>query len=178
MKRKSLSILIILATFSLSLFQTQTFAEEPDKVLTDEQIGNIITNCSSIKETLKRVQNSDRNTRISLGRTYQTILTNFITPLNVRLVKNNRSDTTLTNIQAVFSQTREAFNRDYISYSQDLEMLIDMDCTDKPNDFYYQLDKTRESRRKIANDINAINSIISNHTEAVNNLIISLGATE
>ena len=176
MKRKKSLSLLILASFSFFLFSPAASAEElvQEHNLTDEQIGNIATNCPSIKESLKRVQNSDRNTRVSIGRTYQSILTNFITPLNVRLVKNNRSDSELNNIQSKFSDARDAFTHDYVSYSQDLEALIAIDCKATPVDFYHQLEKTRSSRQKIASDISSINFIISDHVKAVTDLRNSL----
>lgn len=94
---------------------THTFAN--DSILSNDQAENLKANCSSIKNSLKQIQNSDRNTRISIGYTYQTILADFITPLNVRLIKNNSSDPSLSQIQNQFVALREDFNHKYIEHS-------------------------------------------------------------
>ncbi len=178
MKRKKLLPLLILPIFSASFLVSPVFAEDPSASLSNDQIGNISTNCSSIKETLKRAQNSDRNTRLSLGRIYQNVLTNFITPLNVRLVKNNLFDSSLADNQSSFSKNRETFNHDYVTYSKDLETLIATDCKTNPVDFYSQLEKTRASRKAVSNDIATLNNILLKHSELVVNLKNTVGVTE
>jgi hypothetical protein len=138
-----------------------------DFVLSEEKAENVRTNCSDIKDTLKRVQNSDRNTRVSLGRSYQQILSDFITPMNVRLVKVNRFDYNLNEIQNHFASAREQFNQDYIHYSQTLETLLATDCKSNPTDFYNKLIETREAREKVAKTIQDLEAIIDEHTEAI-----------
>lgn len=138
-----------------------------DFVLSEEKAENVKTNCSDIKDTLKRVQNSDRNTRVSLGRSYQQILSDFITPMNVRLVKVNRFDYNLNEIQNHFASAREQFNQDYIRYSQTLETLLATDCKDNPADFYNKLIETREAREKVAKTVQDLETIINEHTEAI-----------
>jgi len=141
-----------------------------DFVLPEEKVENVRINCSDIKETLKRVQNSDRNTRVSLGRSYQQILSDFITPMNVRLVKANHFDYNLNEIQNHFASTREQFNQDYIRYSQTLETLLATDCKDSPADFYNKLIETREAREKVAKTVQELETIIDEHTEAINGM--------
>ena len=145
-------------------------ASSLDFVLPEEKIENVRTNCSDIKDTLKRVQNSDRNTRVSLGRTYQQILSDFITPMNVRLVKNNRFDYNLNNIQNDFVSAREEFNRRYISYGQTLEAILAIDCKSNPEDFYGKLIEVRNARKNVADSVAEIETIIDKHTAAVTEL--------
>lgn len=145
-------------------------ASSLDFVLPEEKIENVRTNCSDIKDTLKRVQNSDRNTRVSLGRTYQQILSDFITPMNVRLVKNNRFDYNLNNIQNDFVSAREEFNRRYISYGQTLETVLAIDCKSNPEDFYGKLIEVRNARKNVADSVAEIEAIIDKHTAAVTEL--------
>ena len=135
-----------------------------------EKLENIEMDCQSIKQTLKRVQNIDKNTRISIGRSYQTILTNFITPLNVRIVKNNSSNAELTNIQSRFVEARETFNRNYIAYSQEFENLLGIDCKNEPRAFYDQLEKTREKRAEVAASTKKVREIINEHKAEVEKL--------
>lgn len=145
-------------------FQNLTFA---DTEINSEKLENIEMDCQSIKQTLKRVQNIDKNTRISIGRSYQTILTDFITPLNIRIVKNNQSNSELATLQGRFVEAREAFNRDYITYSQEFEELLNIDCKNEPENFYNKLVKTREKRAIVAASAKKVREIITEHQNEV-----------
>lgn len=168
--RKS-SLFALPLIFSVSLAPV---ANATDIEISEEKIENIKTNCNDIKQTLKRVQNSDRNTRVSLGQTYQLVMTDFITPLNIRLVKNNISSPDLSSVQSRFASAREDFNRKYIIYSQTLEGLMNADCKSDPTDFYSKLVQTRESRQAVAESVGIINSIIDDQERGVISLRSSL----
>ena len=75
------------------------FLALPVGAISESQKTVIVDNCDKIKETLTTVQHQDSRTRVYLGRYYETILTNFITPLNLRLVENNISDPKLLDNQ-------------------------------------------------------------------------------
>ena len=86
--------LVVGATFSI--FQTKpVYAEEYNlnsvvhKKLNDLERGNISAGCASIQVRLRNLQKNDSKTRVLLGTNYQTLLTNYLSPLNVRLIKNN-----------------------------------------------------------------------------------------
>lgn len=157
-------VTVSLLTFSIA---NLSFAESE---ISAEKVENIEMDCQSIKQTLKRIQNLDKNARISIGGSYQTILTSFVTPLNVRLVKNNKSNTELSNIQNNLAEAREIFNRDYISYSQDFETLLNIDCKNEPQSFYRQLEKTRTSRKAVATSAKKVREIINSHIKEVEKL--------
>lgn len=164
MKRSFLILSALLILFSLA--PKTVFAEELEEI-SEEKLSNIETNCASIKESLKRTQNADKNTRISLGRTYQTLLSDFITPLNVRLVKNNRFDKTLADTQTIFSEDRDKFNQAYIDYSKDLESLLSIDCKNEPESFYRQLVKTRSSRERVSESALILTADAQSHAKSV-----------
>ena len=149
-----------------------------DIQVVEEKEVNIRGNCDSIKQSIKRVQNSDRNTRVSLGRSYQQIISDFVTPLNVRLVKNNRFDANLNEIQKDLVSTRESFNQNYVNYSQALENLLAIDCKNNPNDFYAKLITVRESRAKVAESTKEMNELIKKHADSVKSLRASFNSYE
>lgn len=164
-------LLALPLVFSISL---APIANAMDFEISEEKIDNIKANCNDIKQTLKRVQNSDRNTRVSLGQTYQLIMADYITPLNLRLVKNNISSPELSSVQSRFASAREDFNRKYITYSQNLENLMNADCKSDPIGFYDKLIQTRESRQTVAESVGIINSIIDDQERNVTLLRDSL----
>ena len=173
MTRRKTALFIMSLFFSISLLPVNT-ASSLDFVMSEEKKENIKTNCTSIKESIKKVQNSDRNTRVSLGRTYQQILNDFIMPLNVRLVKNNQFNSNLNDIQNNFAQKREEFNKDYISYGQELETLLSTDCKENPVEFYSNLMKTRTAREKVAKSTKRLQEILDEHITEVKSLQESL----
>lgn len=152
-------------------------ANATDIELSEEKIDNIRINCQDIKQTLKRVQNSDKNIRVSLGQTYQLVIADFITPLNIRLVKNNIANVELSSIQSRFVSAREDFNHKYISYSQEIENLIDTDCNADPVGFYQKLDSTRHARSLVSESIGIMNSIIDEQEQNVTILRDSIRPT-
>ncbi|MBQ2638983.1 hypothetical protein IJF91_02885 [Candidatus Saccharibacteria bacterium] len=170
MKRKILSLVFILASLTyFSVFPVSDVRAEEE--IPEEKLSNIETNCASIKESLKRTQNADKNTRISLGRTYQTLLTDFITPLNVRLMKNNRFDSTLADLQLNFSNDRDTFNQAYIEYSKAFEILLSIDCRNEPTRFYRQLEEARTKRKTVSKAAIKLSTDISDGAKSVEDYI-------
>lgn len=177
MTRRKTVLFIMSLFFSISLLPVNS-ASSLDFVISEEKKESIKANCTSIKESIKKVQNSDRNTRVSLGRTYQQILSDFITPLNVRLVKNNRFNYNLNDIQTRFVTAREEFNQKYISYGQTLEALFAVDCKNDPVDFYSKLIDVNKSREEVAKSTKKLEAIIDEHVDAVRELKISFQPKE
>ena len=124
-------------------------ADAPKTKLTDDQRGEISMNCSSIKSSLKKLQVSDAKIRSLLGASYQTMLNSYITPFNLRLVKNNQNLGGLSDLQSNFVLQKNDFNSLYITYSQQFENLLSVDCQKNPDDFYNQLLTTRKSRKEL-----------------------------
>lgn len=136
------------------LVVANTYAEEEktEAKITSEQKTIIVDHCDTMKDNLKSLQRTDSRARVYLGRYYETILTDFITPLNIRLVENNISDAKLLDNQTNFAAKRSVFNYDYISYQQSLEELVNTNCKTEPEKFYEKLVITREKRKIVKKD--------------------------
>lgn len=136
----------------------------------ENQSKVIVERCDAIKEDLKKVQKEDARVRVYLGGYYETIVTKFIIPLNVRLVENNLSSAGLVENQNDFVEARTVFANDFISYQQVLEDLVGMDCKDDPSRFYDKLKITQQKRKVMSQDVLKIRSLISEHIKLVDNL--------
>lgn len=138
----------------MSFLSLSVFAEgENNEInLSDTQINTIIDHCDTIKDSLKSLQRVDSRTRVYLGRYYETILTNFITPLNLRLVENNISNTQLLENQTNFANRRNNFVNNFIVYQQALEELVHINCKTEPAKFYEKLLVAREKRKVVNKD--------------------------
>ena len=130
----------------------------------------VIQHCDAIKEGLKKVQKEDARTRVYLGGYYETILTKFITPLNVRLVENNLSSADLVENQNKFAAAKTVFANDFISYQKNLEELVGMDCKKEPEEFYNKLIVVRQKRKTMTQDVLKMRSLISEHMRLVEGL--------
>lgn len=157
-------LLVVFAVFVMSLVALPCFA------ISESQEKAIVDKCSEIKEQLKAVQKDDARTRVHLGGRYETILTRFMTPLNVRLLENNLSNVELVENQNSFAETKSLFNNDYINYQQELEELVSKDCKKEPAAFYEQLDKVRQKRKIVGQDALKLRSLISKHVKLVTEL--------
>ena len=138
--------------------------------LNDTERGNISMSCTSIQTSLKNIQRNDSKTRVILGTNYQTLLSNYISPLNVRLIKNNLPDSTLISIQSETITSRNSFTNLFVTYSQRLESLISIDCKNQPDTFYSELENVRFLRSQLEESVNKVNTALSNHLKTVNQL--------
>ena len=142
----------------------------PVSAISEEQANAIHDRCDSIRSSLKSVQRVDSRTRVYLGGYYETILSDFVIPLNVRLVENSLAEVALTENQNNFATTKKAFNDDYISYQQGLEELVLMDCKTEMDKFYNKLEKVRQKRKIVEQDALRMGSLISEHVKLANRL--------
>ena len=144
--------------------------EQKQEIIAAEQKATIVDHCDAMKDSLKSLQRTDSRARVYLGRYYETILTNFITPLNIRLVENNISNTKLLDNQTSFAARRTNFNNDYISYQQSLEELVNINCKAEPEKFYEKLLVTREKRKIVKKDVAKMRGFVDEQVKLVEEL--------
>ena len=169
-----LCILLVINYFLQIIFTAQPVYAEEDSLksvthrkLNETERGNLSTGCASIQTSLKNLQKIDSKTRVLLGTSYQTILSNYVSPLNIRLIKNNLPDTALITNQSEIINTRNDFSNIFISYSQHLESLITLDCKNQPDNFYAELENVRFLRSKLEESVSKVNNAISKHLKSI-----------
>ena len=140
------------------------------QAISPNQSAVIVEHCDTIKDELKKVQKEDARVRVYLGGYYETILTKFITPLNVRLVENNLSSAGLVENQNNFAGTKTLFANDFIAYQQGLEELVGLDCRQEPEKFYDKLTTVRQKRKIMVQDVLKMRNLISEHVRLVEGL--------
>ena len=137
------------------------------KNLSDEQKGLVSTNCSSIQFQLKNIQRDDSRNRVHLGAQYESIATNLMMNLNLRLVKNGLADGTIAAQQTTFISEQKRFKDDFIGYSQELDALIAINCREEPQKFYDKLEVVRMKRADVQSSMNRLDEILDKHRAAV-----------
>lgn len=135
--------------------------------LSGAQKNAISDHCDEMKDDLKKVQKDDARARVHLGSVYETILSKFIMPLNVRMVENGLSNADLVENQNNFSKAKAVFSDDYVNYQQKLEELVLVDCKKEPEDFYEKLVKVRQRRKVVDQDVVKLRELITQHIKLV-----------
>lgn len=163
--------LLVLPFFTFTgsaLAEPATSPADPD--LAPERLAHISENCTFIKQALTQLQRADSRTRTYLGSSYETIANSFLSPINLRLVKNNRPAPDLMNIQSAFSIAQTTFRNQYTNYMRDLETLISTDCTAHPDEFSTRLVTARSSRASLHESTVRLRQLITDQETAVRKL--------
>ena len=164
--------------FIISIFlATITLGSQPVSAaeLSEDQTGAIIQNCATTKQSLRTLQRTDARARSYLGSAYENLLSNYISPLNLRLINSNQPNANLTNLHSQILETRQEFISRYTSYSQALEDLISSDCQKHPDEFYDKLVNTRKKRAELSSITTTLRNLFSEHLTDVRLLRNSLG---
>ena len=162
MKRVILAAAVLVGGLS---FTPGVLAEEVK--LSEAQKGAISQNCASIKQSLSNLQKVDSRTRVFLGSTYRNVLDNFVTPLNLRLVKDNKAVSELAAVQTDFAEGKDEFSEKFITYSRKLEELIDTDCVAEPVKFYEKLGEVRKARGEVRKTVTEMDETLTEHKKIV-----------
>lgn len=163
-RRNSIFIAVIVALLGSVLIVLPVLA------LDEAQKTAVVQNCSNIKQSLTKLQHADSRTRTYLGSAYEAVSGRFITPLNLRLVKNNLPSTELLKIQSEFSSAQSAFRDRYVEYMRELEGLIATDCSAHPEEFYQKLESARTKRDNLRKTTKTIAELVDRQYAAVESL--------
>ena len=162
---------LILSLLALSaLVALPVRAEDQLPVLSKEQAGAISQSCDSIKQSLKKLQKADTKTRSYLGSLYEEFITDFISPLNLRLTRNNMPNATLTTLHSDLILKRQDFAQKFTLYEQSFEILLSANCQDNPEDLYRKLQETRKARTTLEQSTEAFRMLLEKHQNAVQTL--------
>lgn len=175
MVTKNISKKLIAASLAISIFAGSFGFVVKASALSEEQNGAISQNCATTKQSLKQLQKTDARTRSYLGSAYESILSNYITPLDLRLINTGQPNASLTTLHSSIIDVRKDFVAKYTSYSQSLEELINIDCYNHQEEFYSKLVETREKRAELSAATTNIRNLFSEHLTDVRRLKNSLG---
>jgi hypothetical protein len=160
---------MLLALVAMVLFPTIAWAQQ--SALTSKHIEKIRQNCLSAQVTLQRIQYSDIAVRINRGQAYDVMMTKFITPFNSRAALNHVSETsTLTAKTEAFEAALSQFRKHYVAYEETLSSTLQIRCQDRPVAFYDSLETTRTLRAQLSEDVDRIQSAVTDYTKVVTSI--------
>ena len=169
MKARFRILILSLAALSM-LVVLPVKADDTAPVLSKEQSGAISQSCDSIKQSLKKLQKADTKTRSYLGSIYEVFITDLVSPLNLRLTRNNLPNTTLTTLHSDLITKRQDFAQKFTLYEQSFEDLLSADCQNNPEEFYQKLQETRKARNTLEQATEALRMLLEKHQNAVQTL--------
>lgn len=162
MKKTAVLLVVAFSLVSLNAFAVTDGAEKTEKTeISSVKKSAIIKNCETMQQDLKNLQRIDSRTRVYLGRYYESILTKYITPLNVRLVENSLSSDTFINNQNGYNKALNSFRTDFVESQKALEELVATNCKEEPEKFYEKLVEARAKRKIVTEDVAKMRKLIS-----------------
>ena len=129
----------------------------------------ISANCVVAQSILKRLEKADISTRINRGSDYDKLL-NLMFAMNARLASNKIAAPELNEITAQFGAAVAKFRSHYDAYNDYLGEATTIKCDEKPGDFYYLLEKTRESRKKLNGDVGWLKELSTGYKRELKSL--------
>lgn len=159
-------IVLLAALVSVVAVPMAVSAMETSEVqLTDENIRQIRSNCSATKSLLERVHNSDTLLRVNLGRQYETMSMRLMSPMNSRIASNRLDGSDLVATTASYETALTRFRENYKVYEQQLSRTMQIDCRQRPVEFYDELTKSREYRKQVRTEVENLNKAIIDYQE-------------
>ncbi len=130
---------------SVLVLVTTSGASAESAPLSDAQLNSVLANCSIAQVTLGRVQQSDKPARINRGFRYDSLL-KLMVKLNTRAAQNRLDSPDLFKIIIDYENEIKEFTNTYTVYDDALSYIQNMNCKEKPTDFYDLLTTIRDNR--------------------------------
>lgn len=156
-----LLIAVLAAVFPIA----KAFAVDED--MSEQQIVQIRSNCSSVKNTLNQLHNSDALLRVNMGQAYESMLTKMMKKFESRVDSNGYSNKDLSRKSYDYEMALDTFRSNYIKYEQQLSSAIGIDCSKQPVAFYDAVSLARSYRKQVHADVLVLNSYLDQYQAAV-----------
>lgn len=167
MRRTILLVLLPLLVLGLSLSMASVVTAQSSSELTDAEKDRIGANCVSIKNTINQLHASDALLRVNRGQIYESMASSLMDKFNERLSNNKLDSKAMTTVTTSYRTALTTFRVDYISYEQKISEALRIDCTAKPAEFYTTLQKARELRGIVHEDVKKLHTLIDDYRSSV-----------
>lgn len=140
--------------------------------ISDTYIARISERCVLVKEILDKQQRKDLVTRINVGRDYQNAIAQqqaFLTRLKSNNLPTEQFQLQTQLVEAELDRLRSSGGA-YNQYDDALGGLLDIDCKEKPLDFAIQLQKTRDLRFAVGQQVSRVDATLARYREMIVNL--------
>ena len=143
-------------------------AQSQVEQLTDEQRARIVTNCTSMKNTLNQLKASDALLRVNRGQTYESLSNRLMGSFNARLSNNSLDAKGMLSVTKSYNVTLNTFRTAYTAYERQLVATIRIDCTKYPDEFHAATQDARTKRAAVHDQVTALHQQIDSYRTVVN----------
>ena len=139
-------------------------------VLTEAQIAVIQRSCDVSKQMIDRLHAADKPLRVNIGQRYNDINRQLMSPFISRaeLAGLDTVDLSATSVQ--YRKEIEVFAASYLTYESSLRAAYDIDCHDRPIDFYSAIEIARQNRQAVHQQTRKLNDLIDQFRTQVDTL--------
>lgn len=135
--------------------------------LTSEQATKIRENCTTIKNRLDQLHVSDAYLRVNRGQLYESIATKLMDRFNSRLQSNDFDIAEFTDITVSYRTALDSFRAHYREYERQLSAALDIDCSQRPSEFFSAVESARSKRKQVHQDVKTLNGYVTEYKESV-----------
>jgi len=154
-------------TFATALVVALTGIFAVPQVLAMPDPTIITANCRAAQQIISQIEKADAVSRINRGRANNNVL-DLMFAMNARLAGNRIAAPRLTELTSDFEIQAADFRNSYDHYDTELTRAINIDCVQKPADFYNRLSNARGYRQTIADEIKELGKIIDDYKSELN----------
>lgn len=152
------AVLVGCAVFSAVALMSQ--AAHAQAVLPEEQVNRIRQKCVTNQAALRQLHASDGLLRVNRGTLYENISTKLMAPLNSRITLDGLGGLKLTATTLEYNRQLNAFRASYKQYEESMTRTINIDCVDRPIEFYESITSTREKRHILHEDTRTLTTLL------------------
>jgi hypothetical protein len=152
---------------ALMLSLTGTFATPQALAMPDASI--ITANCRAAQSVISQIEKANAVSRINRGWAYDNTLS-LLFAMNTRLSNDQIAAPRLVELTSDFKAQSATFRSSHDRYATELARAVNVDCVQKPIDFYARLITARGHRQTVADEIKKLDRIIDDYKNELNKI--------
>jgi len=144
-------------------------------VFSSTQLALIRANCVSVRSSLQRLHVNDALARVNLGREYETISNKLMAPMNSRIALNKLDGVAAAKTTVEFDRELATFRSSYQRYEESVTKTIDIDCQERPVDFYQMIEYARMYRAEVRQTVMKMSELIKKYRAQIDTIYQASG---
>jgi hypothetical protein len=153
-------IIIVFGMLAAAFVGTKAAHAQDAPSLTPDQIDHIRQHCVTAQTTIKRIHTNDVLLRNNRGKLYELISTKLMGPLNSRIALDRQEGLKLAATTIEYDRQRDVFSDNYKQYDEAITRVSNTNCSEKPVEFYSNLQTAREYRQRVHQDTEALTALL------------------
>lgn len=172
MRRLSIIGIVAVLAFGSLFVITPAVHADPGNIPPETQTS-IQNSCTEIKNTLARLEVSDKLLRVNRGQVYESMAKKLMDRFNARLGSNSLDNRAMLTVTTSYRSLLDTFRSDYISYNSKLNEAMRVDCVADPVRFAHTIADARTMRATVHQDVLKLHRAIDDYRMAVGDFLLN-----